>query len=105
MKITNANQLTQYALKVFHHAGFKAWRQNNGGVWDEKLQRYRANSSTPGISDILGFHRKTGRLLACEIKAGADRLSSPQQQFLAEVNAAGGLGIVVRHSDDLKPYL
>lgn len=104
-KITNANQLTQYALKVLRLAGYFVWRQNNGGVYDAKLGRYRANSATPGVSDIMGFHAQTGRIIACEIKAGKDRLSDAQVDFLAAVETAGGAALVVRHADDLKSYL
>ncbi len=104
-KITNANQLTQYALKVLRLAGFYVWRQNNGGVYDAKLGRYRANSATKGISDIMGFHTSTGKIIACEIKAGKDRLSAEQVNFLAAVEAAGGVALVVRHANDLKHLL
>lgn len=104
-KITNANGLTQYALKALRLAGYYVWRQNNGGVYDAKIGRYRANSATKGISDIMGFHMETGRLIACEIKAGKDRLSKEQVDFLAAVEAAGGTALVVRHADDLKTFI
>lgn len=104
-KITNANQLTQYALKVLRRAGYFVWRQNNGGLYDQKLGRYRSNSSTPGISDIIGFHAESGKVIACEIKAGKDRLSKEQSAFLEAVRAAGGVALVVRHADDLKHLL
>ncbi len=104
-RITSTNQLTQYALKVFQRAGWHCWRQNNGGVFDPKTKRFRANSSTPGIPDIIGFHRACGRFLAVEIKTGTDRLSAAQTEFLDAVKQAGGLSLVVRHADDLKPYL
>lgn len=104
-KITNANQLTAYAVKVLRLAGFRCWRQNNGGVWDAGRQAFRAGSATKGVADIIGFHTQTGRFLACEIKAGRDRLRPEQEEFLAAVRAAGGTALVVRHADDLKPYL
>lgn len=105
-KITNANQLTSYALKVFRQQGFFCWRENTTAVWDEKAQAYRKNpGALLGKSDILGFHRETGRFLACEIKVGKDRLSREQESFLLAVKDAGGLALVVRHGDDLKPYL
>jgi hypothetical protein len=100
-KITNTNQLTQYALKVIKLAGYHAWRQNNGGVWDERNKAFRKGSSTPGIADIMGFHLQTGVVLACEIKVGKDRLSEAQTAFHAAVSRAGGLSLVIRHGDDL----
>ena len=103
MKITNANQLAAYAVKVFQHAGWVAWRQNNVAVCDKG--QFRRFAGLKGVSDVIGFHKDTGRFLACEIKVGKDRLSPDQEQFLQSVNRAGGLGLVVRHADDLKQYL
>lgn len=104
-RITNANQLTQYALKVMSLAGWTCWRQNNGGVWDAKAGRFRAGSAKKGVSDIIGYHNRTGRALFIEIKAGKDRLSECQRLFLSDAEAAGCLACVVRHADDLKTYL
>lgn len=101
----SANALTKNSLRVLSLKGYHVWRQNNGGVFDPKLKRFRANSSTPGISDIIGFHKKTGRFIACEIKAGKDRLSDEQKEFLKNVNNAGGIGMVVRTIDDLENFL
>jgi len=106
VKITSTNELTAYAVKVFRLAGFFCWRENTAGIWDEKAQAYRKTpGSMTGKSDVIGFHRATGQFLACEIKVGKDRLSGPQEAFLMEVRNAGGLAVVVRHGDDLKPYL
>ena len=105
-KITNANELTAYAVKVFRQAGFFCWRENNNAVWDEKVQAYRKNpNALIGKPDVMGFHRKTGQFLACEIKAGTDRVSAAQEAFLLEVRKAGGLALVVKHGRDLEPYL
>jgi VRR-NUC domain len=102
---TSANVLTKHALKILDLKGFHVWRQNNGGVYDAKKNCYRANSSTPGISDIIGFNRKTGQFIACEIKAGKDKLSIEQDVFLKRVNDAGGIGMVVRSVQDLETFL
>jgi hypothetical protein len=102
---TSANSLTKHAMKVLTLKGFKVWRQNNAAVYDEKKKVYRANSSTPGISDILGFHLKTGQFLACEIKAGRDKLSTEQKIFLEEVAAAGGIALIIRSADDLENFI
>lgn len=104
--ITNANQLTTYAVKVFRQQGFFCWRENTAGIWDEKAGAFRKNPrSLTGKSDVIGFHRVTGKFLACEIKVGRDRLTAEQEAFLLAVRDAGGLALVVRHGDDLKPYL
>lgn len=101
-KITTTNQLTQYALKVIRRAGFHAWRQNNGAVWDAKNKTYRKGSSTPGVADIIGFHRQTGQFIACEIKVGRDTLRREQVLFHAAVRGSGGLSLIVGHADDLQ---
>ena len=97
-----ANALTKHALKMLDLSGFYVWRQNNGGVYDPTKKVFRRNSSTPGISDILGFHRKTGKFIAVEIKAGKDVLSPYQVNFLDQVHKSGGYSFVVRNLDDIE---
>lgn len=76
-----------------------------GGVYDAKLKCFRANSSTPGISDVIGFNRKTGQFIACEIKAGKDKLSKEQELFLGGVARSGGIALVIRKIEDLEAFL
>ncbi|MDE3250278.1 MAG: VRR-NUC domain-containing protein [Bacteroidota bacterium] len=97
---TITNALTQQCIRMLHLAGVEAWRQNNGGVYDPKIKRFRKNSSTPGISDVIGFHRATGRFVACEVKVGKDKLSEEQLAFLRRVKAGNGITMVVRTVDD-----
>lgn len=101
----SSNALTKHSLRVLSLKGYHVWRQNNGGVYDPTIKKFRKNSSTPGISDIIGFHKKTGRFIACEIKAGKDTLSDEQIEFLKNVNESGGIGIVVRTIGDLENFL
>ena len=105
-KITTANGLTDYAVRVFTQAGFLCWRENTTGLWDVQAQVFRkSRHNLRGKSDVLGFHKTTGRFLACEIKVGADRLSVHQKEFLQSVQEAGGLALVIGHTRDLEPYL
>ena len=103
MKITNANQLAAYAVKVFTQAGWICWRQNNVAVCDKG--QFRRFVGLKGVSDVIGFNATDGRFLAVEIKVGRDRLSAEQENFLQSVNRAGGLGLIVRHANDLAQYL
>ena len=105
IKKVNTNALTREAIRVFTMCGFECWRQNNGGVYDPTKKVFRANSSTPGISDIIGYHKKTGVILACEIKTGADKLSPYQIRFLQSIKTAGGFSFVVRTVSDLTTIL
>lgn len=98
----SANTLTQHALRVLTLKGYVVWRQNNGGIFDPTKKVFRRNSSTPGISDIIGYHKATAQFLAVEIKVGRDKLSEEQTRFLASVKASGGLALVIRSIDDLE---
>lgn len=98
---TSANALTHEALRLLRLKGYYVWRQNNAGIYDPVKKIFRRNSATKGIPDIIGFHRKTSQFIACEIKAGTDRLSEEQKNFLNHVRIAGGIAIVIRNSDDL----
>ena len=106
-KINNtisANALTKHALKILDLSGYHVWRQNNGAVYDEKKKCFRKNSSTHGISDIIGFNRKTGQFIACEIKVGKDKLSPEQEVFLNSVKRSGGIALVAKSIDDLEQF-
>lgn len=98
---TITNGLTKQTLRILDLAGFKVWRQNNAAVYDATKGIYRRGSATPGISDIIGFHRKTGQFIAVEIKTGKDRLSDEQRNFLSDVEKAGGVAFVVKTFDDV----
>ncbi len=98
----SANVLTKQVVVFLMASGFHVWRQNNGGVFDPTKKVFRRNSSTPGISDILGYEKKTGKILAVEIKVGKDTLKPHQKEFLAGVDKAGGYAFVVRTLDDIK---
>ena len=67
--------------RVFH---WKHW----GGPMGQK-----------GISDIIGCIH--GRMFCLEIKTTRGRVTPAQQQFLDDVNAAGGLALVVRSLNDV----
>lgn len=104
--ITSTNQLTDYAIRVFTRAGWKCWRNNNGAVYSQARNSFIKNDRLlKGVPDIIGHSREGARFLAIEIKVGSDRLSPHQSKFLDELRASGGLALVVKHADDLIPYL
>lgn len=105
LKGITANALTKQCLRLFDMKGFYVWRQNNGGVYDPVKKVFRSNSSTPGISDILGYHRKTGKILAVEIKIGKDKLSPYQEQFLSSVSKSGGYAFVIKSTEQLEEII
>ena len=103
-KIT-ANALTQHTLRVLALKGYHAWRNNNAGVYDATKKVYRANSTTKGIPDILGYRKSDARFLAVEIKAGKDRLTQEQADFIVSLQDAGGVAYVVRSIDDIEKLI
>lgn len=92
--------LTRAALATLHVHGFTAWRQNNGAVYDPRKKVFRAGSTTKGISDILGYHERTGLQAAVEVKIGRDTLSDEQTAFLAGIRRAGGFACECRDTID-----
>ncbi len=52
-----------------------------------------------GTSDIIGMMRD-GRFLAVEVKAGKNKPTQLQQEFVDQVNEDGGLAFVVWSVDD-----
>lgn len=104
-KVTTA-ALTSHAIWALSMKGYDAWRNNSVGIWDPQKQVFRKNKSAKlGVSDVIGFHRRTGQFVACEIKNGKDRLSDDQEYFLEEVQRAGGLAMVIRSIDDIENYM
>jgi hypothetical protein len=49
---------------------------------------------TRGVSDLIGVHR--GHAVACECKAGRDKLTDEQRRFLERWRQAGGIGLEAR---------
>ncbi|RSK50083.1 VRR-NUC domain-containing protein [Hymenobacter rigui] len=84
------NSLTTAIINWLQLQRCKAWRQNNAPVYDPARGCFRKGSTVDGISDVMGYHRPTGRVLAVEVKVGKDALSDEQREFLEEVRAAGG---------------
>lgn len=100
-----ANRLTKEALRIFDLCGYEVWRQNNAAVYDDKKKVYRRGSAKKGVSDIIGYHRKTALFIAAEIKVGRDRLSPEQTSFLGGIIRSGGIGIVIKNYQDLEHFL
>ena len=73
------------------------WRNNSGAI---KLENRFIRFGAVGSSDILGI-LNDGRFLAIEVKSAKGKLTESQKNFLANVNDAGGLGIVARSIEDV----
>lgn len=101
----SANALTQHTLRVLAMKGYFAWRNNNGAVYDPTKKVFRANNALKGVPDILGYRKTDARFLSIEIKAGKDKLSKEQADFLMGVTDAGGIAYIVRSIEDIEKLI
>lgn len=84
----SSNDITKLALIRLENRNCIVWRQNQIPV------RGRRFIGKKGQSDIMGFQKCTGLIVACEVKKIGDTLSDDQICFLASIKASGGLALV-----------
>ena len=101
--MSKANELTTAILDHLYRNGAFGWRSESAGVFDQRLGLYRT-SPKRGVSDILAMLPPNGRLLACEVKVGKDRLSPEQTGFLANIKHYGGLTFVAKDFESFKEW-
>lgn len=110
----NANELTKSILAYFKFKNIKAWRQASEGRYikgndytdwmgrkkEEKgIYIPRANAGL-GAGDICAVMPPLGRMLSIEVKHGKDYQKPDQKIFQVEVEASGGLYMIVKTWDD-----
>ena len=80
--------------------GHRLWRNNCGFCRDPKLRF----GLCPGSSDLIGLTGGPhgGRFLSVEVKSEHGRFRSGQQEFLSQVQAMGGIGLVARCLEDFR---
>lgn len=94
MAYLSASNLTKMMLDFLKDGGNEVWRNNNLAV------RGRAFIGRKGVPDIIGYNKKYGYFVCCEIKAIADRMSSDQMMFLDDVGNAGGTAMICQQLRD-----
>ncbi|HPD58260.1 MAG TPA: VRR-NUC domain-containing protein [Smithellaceae bacterium] len=62
---------------------------------------FQSLGSEKGVSDIIAVEKKTGRIVAIEVKAPRGKLSPAQDNFLKLIEANGGIAIVARSAMDV----
>lgn len=82
------------------------WRQNNVGIYDAKIEAFRANpNNLPGVPDIFLLHRRRDDVewtfYAIEVKTLVGKQSAAQIEFQKKWEMAGGVYLVARAIDDL----
>jgi hypothetical protein len=105
-KPATANQITTAAIDWLNLNGFKAYRNNNGAVFDPVKQCFRKNKNLlKGVPDICGYQKGTGKALFIEVKAGKDKLSPEQINFLSEAEKGGAICGVIRESKEIETII
>ena len=94
MAYLSASNLTKMMLDFLKDGGNEVWRNNNLAV------RGRAFIGRKGVPDIIGYNKKYGYFVCCEIKAIADRLSADQMVFLEELSMSGGTAMLCQQVRD-----
>ncbi|SHM11811.1 VRR-NUC domain-containing protein [Hymenobacter psychrotolerans] len=90
-----ADEITAHILGYLSAKGVVAWAQDNRGRYNSKTGRwYPHPNNRVGVPDILGFRRLDAKFIGVEVKAGKDRLSDHQIEFLNELKACGGFPFV-----------
>lgn len=74
------------------------------GIYDPRKKIYRKNKSPyriNGVSDIIGM-LPDGRMFAIELKAGTNKPTQDQLNFIENVNNCGGVAFWAKSIDDVK---
>lgn len=83
MKDLTAGQITKVAMIEMEMRGYFVWRHNNLAVPGRKF------AGLKGVSDIMGFEKKTGLSVFCEVKTKNDKISEYQANFMTRAKKAG----------------
>jgi hypothetical protein len=92
--------------------GHRLFRNNRGKFRTLDGRRIvQAGLSAPGSSDLIGWKQieitqemvgqKVALFYAVEVKTKTGTVADDQSRFVDAVNAAGGVGVIARHQDDL----
>lgn len=89
-----ASELTKMMIDYLGQRGMEVWRNNNLAV------KGRAFIGRKGVPDIIGYDKKHGQFVACEIKKLGDRISPEQFTFLTQLGLAGGASMLCSQTSD-----
>lgn len=90
MREYTAGEITKHVLEVLELRGIDCWRSNNLAV------RGRKFIGRKGVCDVIGFHKRTGVFVGCEIKKTGDTLKPDQIVFLMALKASGGIALIAK---------
>lgn len=94
MAYMTASDLTKMMLDYLKERGNDVWRNNNLAV------KGRSFIGRKGVPDIIGYSKKYGQFIGCEVKAIGDRVSPEQMSFLINLAMAGGIAMICQQFRD-----
>jgi VRR-NUC domain len=94
MAYHTAAELTKMMIDYLKDRGNDVWRNNNLAV------KGRTFIGRKGVPDIIGFSKKYGQFIACEVKAIGDRPSVYQMEFLTNLGMCGGIAMICQQVRD-----
>ena len=94
MAYMTASDLTKMMIDYLKGRGNDVWRNNNLAV------KGRLFIGRKGVPDIIGYSKKYGQFIACEVKGIGDRISPEQMSFLTNLSIAGGVAMICQQIRD-----
>jgi hypothetical protein len=100
-----ANKLTSEIVRWFEQQGGTARRVNTGGIYDQKIGKFRPSGMRRGFEDVDGVYPlmingiKIGIKIACEVKIGRDKMTGDQNTRRKELEDAGGIYVICKTLD------
>lgn len=94
MAYMTASDLTKMMLDYLKERGNDVWRNNNLAV------KGRSFIGRKGVPDIIGYSKKYGQFIGCEVKAIGDRVSPEQMSFLINLAMSGGIAMICQQFRD-----
>lgn len=107
IKDLTKGEIRKIAIQLLTFRNCEVWPQNN-----VRAVKGRSFVGRKGVPDIIGFHKKTGIMVMCEVKTVTDKLSGDQINLMATATDAGCIVAVATQSKsgnvvliDFKEYL
>lgn len=91
------SEILQQVRRAVSEIGVRVFR-NNVGVLKDKQGNHVRYGLCNGSSDLIGWD-STGRFVAIEVKRPGGKITPEQQNFIDQVNKAGGIAGIV-HSEE-----
>jgi len=95
-----ANSLTKLIIEYLRMNGCFGARVNTQGNYNAKIGKFVRSGSTNGMADINAVVK--GKSVSIEVKIGRDKIRDSQLKVKSEIEAAGGVYIIVRSFDDFR---